>query len=89
MVNFDIIPIANACIIQNRSTYPCKHKISNATLHLVRMHTTSRGNVMSRGISRLVEMPHLVSWKLLFPQKNYALNTQNIVCCHTCPRVEK
>ena len=53
--------------------YPCKHKISNAT---------SLGNVMSRGMSCLVEMPRLVSWKLLFPRKNYALNTRNITCCH-------
>ena len=46
------------------------------------------GNVMSRGMSRLMEMPRLISWKLLFPRETLAFNTRNITCCHACPRVE-
>ena len=65
------------CVIQINFTdlhsYPCKHKISNATSHLQHGNATSHGtavsygtamshgiascgNVMSRGMSRLVEI---------------------------------
>ena len=77
-----------------------KHKISNVTYivgmpRLVELAAVSRetamshGNVTFHGMSRVMEMPCPISWKLLFPWEIWAFNTQNIACCHMCPRMEK
>ena len=62
------------CLVELPRLVETSHLVGMSCL--VEYHVLWKCHASSRGI------PHLISWKLLFPRKNYALNTQNIACCH-------
>ena len=58
--------------------------VLNKISHMYKSKVMSRGNIMSHvnSTSRLVKIPHLISWKLSFPQLILAIYMQNIVLPH-------